>query len=83
MCAEANNLAGVEFYEITDLSIREYHAGAGGKGAPEELLLWIELAGLPLPLVMRFKTAEPVDALIESLTVHRNHVWGKETDHGE
>lgn len=70
------NLAGVEFYEITDLSIREYHAEADGKGAPEALLLWIELAGSPLPFVMRFKTAAPVDSLIESLTLHRNHVWG-------
>ena len=74
------NLTGVKFAEIRSISVNEFHALPDGQGKPEQVHLWIELADLPFPLVMRFKSRKPVDELIVALMVHARSVWPDKAD---
>ncbi len=71
------NTEGMKFYEITNISVNEWHPLPDGKGKPEQVHLMIEVAGNPYPIVMRFKSRRPVDELIVALIAHANGVWGK------
>ena len=69
------NMAGVQFNEVLAISVNEWHPQPDGGGKPEQLHLVLEVAGLPHPLVVRFKSPRPVDSLIVALMTHRKGVW--------
>ena len=73
----AVNLDGVRFVEVKSISVNEWHPLPDGQGQPEQVHLWIELEGLPHPVVLRFRSRRPVDSLIVALMTHANAVWGK------
>jgi hypothetical protein len=72
------NLAGKQYYEIESISVMEYHPLPDGQGKPEQVHMVLDVAGIPYPLVVRFKTRRPVDELIVALIAHANNVWPKE-----
>lgn len=80
---EPVNLAGMKYFEIEELSVNEYHSLPDGQGKPEQLHLWVKIAGFPHPLVMRFKSRRPVDELIVALIAHANSIWGKSSQKQE
>lgn len=69
------NVAGVQFFEVKELSVNEWHPLADGKGQPEQVHLWLEVEGIEHPFVMRFKNRRPIDHLIMALITHANNVW--------
>jgi len=70
------NVAGLVFFEITGIDVMEYHLLPDGRGKPTEVHLMITVKGSPAPLVMRFKSARGLDALIDALNTHRQNVFG-------
>lgn len=60
--------------EIIEMRTAEYVEG--GQEQPSELHFILEVKGFPYPLVLRMKSAEPVDELIEGLKDHRRSIWG-------
>lgn len=72
---EPINVEGMEFLEIANIEVGEYHELPDGEGDPSEVHLWISLAGSPLKLVMRFHSRRPIDELIVALITHSKAVW--------
>ena len=72
------NTAGMAFFEITKITVFEWHKLPDGQGKPEQLHLEIEIAGFPHPFIARFKSRRPVDELIVGLMAHVNNVWPRE-----
>lgn len=62
--------------EITEMRTAEYVDA--DQEQPSELHFILEVKGFPYPLVLRMKSAEPVDELIEGLKDHRRSIWGEE-----
>ena len=77
--SQPRNTEGLEFLEIGLEDIELYSIGVApvpdGKGKPTQVHISITVAGLDLPLVVRFKGPGALDALISALAVHRFHVW--------
>ncbi len=71
------NVAGMQFFDMESISVHEWTPLPDGKGSPEQVHLCVQMAGWEHPMVMRFKSAATVDALIVALITHRNRVWGK------
>jgi hypothetical protein len=69
------NTEGMKFYEIEEISVNEWHPLPNGEGKPTQVHMMVKLADNEYPLVMRFKSARPVDELIMALITHRNGVW--------
>lgn len=74
---DPENTAGLRFFDIKNLSVREWHSLPGGQGKPEQVHLMLEVEGIPHPLIVRFKSRRPVDELIVALMSHADNVWGK------
>jgi len=72
------NVTGVAFYDIKEISVNEWHCLPDGQGEPEQVHMWIQLAGVPHPMVMRFKSGRTMDELIVALITHRRAVFGGE-----
>ena len=72
------NLAGVRFFDMTNISVNEWHRLPDGEGKPEQVHLWIEVDDIPYSFVVRFKSRRPVDELIVALMTHAEAVWPKE-----
>jgi hypothetical protein len=72
------NTAGMKYFEISGISVNEWHSLPDGKGNPEQIHMMVEVADFPHPLVIRFKSRRPVDELIMALITHANNVWPKE-----
>lgn len=71
---EVENTAEMRFVEILSLSIRQWHPDPDGNGRPSQLHLMLKIAE-SLPIVLRLKSAEVTDALIEALVRNRQDVW--------
>ena len=72
---EPINMEGVEFLEVEEISVNEYHELPDGKGDPTQVHLWLRLANFPHPLIIRFHSRRPVDELIVALITHSKAVW--------
>lgn len=70
------NLEGAAFLDVQEMGVHEWHPAADGKGKPEQVHLTMKLDGLRYPVIVRFKSARPVDELIVALITHRRGVWG-------
>ncbi len=70
------NLEGMKFFEVTEISVNEWHPTPDGSGPPEQVHLWIRLADFEHPLIMRIRSPKTIDELIVSLITHRKGVWG-------
>ena len=71
------NLAGMQFYEVLNISVNEWHPLPNGEGDATQVHVWVELDEFPHPLVIRFKSRRPVDSFIVALMTHANRVWPK------
>ena len=71
------NVKGMKFYDIESISVNEWHPLPDGKGKPSQVHMMLEVSGFDYPLVIRFKSARPIDELIMALITHRNNVWSK------
>ena len=69
------NVAGIQFYEVLNISVNEWHPLPNGEGDPTQVHVWFELEEFPHPLVIRFKSRRPVDSFIVALITHANAVW--------
>jgi hypothetical protein len=69
------NMAGVAFFEIESLHVGSWCPLPDGKGEATQVHLHINVAGIPHPLVMRFKGPGTLDQFIDSLERHRADVW--------
>lgn len=69
------NTAGMPAIEIDRYEVREWHPLPDGKGKPTQVHFLLYLKGLEPPLVIRLKSKDAADTLIESLTRHRLAVW--------
>lgn len=72
---EARNLAGVAYLNIEDINIAEFHELPDGQGPPSQVHMTINVRGIPIPLVMRFKGPDTLDSIVAALVKHRNNVW--------
>ncbi len=70
------NLAGVEFYELDEIEVGEFHPLPNGEGDPTQVHLNCRLKGFPAAFVVRFKSGRAVDELIVALITHRKGVFG-------
>ena len=70
------NTAGMSFFEITNISVNEWHPLPDGQGPPTQVHLLCQLAGVSHAMVMRFRSPKAVDELIVALITHRRSVWG-------
>ncbi len=73
------NLAGVEFFEIAEIEVGEFHPLPDGQGDPTQVHMRCRLVGIPHPFIIRLKSARAVDELIVGLMTHRNRVWPPST----
>ena len=73
---EPVNLAGVEFFEIKEIDVTEFHELSDAQGKPSEVHLWITMDVLDTPFIMRFHSPGGLDQLIVALMTHRKRVWG-------
>ena len=71
------NLAGVNFFDIKEISVNEYCILPNGRGKPDQVHLWIEIEGFPHPVIMRFKSRPTMDELVVDLIAAANNVWPK------
>ena len=69
------NLTGVEFFEIKEVVIYEYHLLSNGEGKPTEVHMKIEINDFPYPVIMRMKSARIMDELIVAMITHRKRVF--------
>lgn len=76
MSQQPANLTGVEFYEIDDITVYEFHPLPDGEGDPTQVHLSCRLTGFPAAFVMRMKSGRSVDELIVALITHRKAVFG-------
>ena len=76
MTQQPRNLTGVEFYEIDEITVYEYHPLPNGEGEPTQVHLSCKLVGGPAAFVIRMKSGRPIDELIVSLITHRKRVFG-------
>jgi len=76
---KVDNLAGVEFYELDEVEVREFHELPDGQGEPTQVHLNVRLKGFPAAFVLRFKSGRPIDELIVALITHRKRVFGATT----
>ena len=74
------NVKGMKFFEIESISVNEWHPLPDGEGDPEQVHMMIDVADVPYPFVVRFKSRRAIDELIVALMTHANHVWPKEKD---
>ncbi len=74
--AEPVNLTGVEFFDIEEILVAEFHPLPNGEGSPTQVHLNCRIAGFPGAVIMRFKSGRPIDELIVSLMTHRKAVFG-------
>ena len=74
------NLEGVEFYELEEILVYEFHPLPDGKGKPTQVHMGCRIKGFPASFVVRLKSARAVDELIVSLMTHRNGVFGGPSD---
>ena len=72
------NTDGLEFLEgdIESLLVMEWHPLPDGEGDPTQVHFMVTVAGLNMPLVLRFKGPRTLDKVIAALVVHRQNVWG-------
>ena len=70
------NLKGVEFMEIEEISVNEWHALPDGQGEPTQVHLWFKLKDTEPVFCLRFKSGRPIDELITALITHRKSVFG-------
>ncbi len=73
---EPVNVAGMEFYEVKQIDVTEFHELSDGQGKPSEVHLWIAMEGLETPFIMRFHSPGGLDQLIVAFMTHRKRVWG-------
>ena len=71
------NTAGMQFYEVQNISVNEWHPLPNGQGDPTQVHVWVELDEFPYPLVIRFKSRRPIDSFIVALMTHAKAVWPK------
>lgn len=74
--SKKQNLTGVEFFEINEVSIVEYHPLANGQGEPTEAHMNIDIKGFSHPVIMRMKSGKVMDELIVAMITHRRRVFG-------
>lgn len=75
---EVQNLEGMAFLEIEEITVHEWHALPDGGGPPLQVHMVIKVAGLAGPLIMRFKGPHSIGRLIGALRKHRDNVWPQE-----
>jgi hypothetical protein len=75
MSDKPENLSGVVCLHVDNIRVAEYHGLPDGMGPPTEVHLLITVPAMRYPLIMRMKSRQVVDELIQALTNHRNHVF--------
>ncbi len=73
--SDGKNTAGMRFFEIEKISVAPWHELPDAQGPATQLHLLIELKGTSMPLILRIKSADAADAIIEALTLERSCVW--------
>lgn len=66
---------GYAFWDIESLDIGQWSPDEKGQTPPTQVHLELRVQGLPVPLVVRFKSPETLGVLIEQLIRHRKEVW--------
>ena len=69
-------LAGQQFFAVKGFHISEWHPLPDGEGRPTQVHLVVQATD-DINFVLRLKSKEACDGLIETLRRHRNNVWGE------
>ncbi len=70
------NVQGVEYFQVNEIAVREYHPLPDGQGEPTEVHMCIDIVGFPGEVVCRLKSGRATDELIVALITHRKRVFG-------
>lgn len=76
---DADKFIGKAIYLVNEIHVSSWSPGDATKGDPvTEVHVILDVQGIPRPIVMRIKSKERADWLIEALIEHRNYVWPDE-----
>lgn len=70
------NLKDLALKEIEEIEVCEWHPDENGQGKPTQVHILYKVAGSPVRLLLRLKSARAVDDLVAALLSHRFNVWG-------
>jgi hypothetical protein len=68
-----------DYYEaLTEgVDVCEWCPTPDGSGPPQQVHVHIPMAGGKMRILLRFKSADMLDAVIDALICHREGVWGE------
>ena len=75
MRTDPQNLVGLAYRDIEEITVAEYHPQPDGQGLPTQVHMLLTVRGETLPLIMRFMGPDTLDQMIAALVRHRQSVW--------
>lgn len=69
------NTGGEPIFTVEEIHVGSWGPLPDGKGPSTEVHVSVIVRQIPYPLVLRFKTKEYLDQVIETLQAHRADVW--------